>query len=190
MILKYSIFADFPQPGKFLPPYYLLLNRPNPRSSSLRVHKHTIPACIGLGPLLLRYLPQPTSRVTAKSSKHLPRQDLPGLVRALRREVTAHHLRHTYLDWTRQSLLGESGHGTMTDGQYDISKVTIGDTEARELQIQLEDGTEAKLQIGTHGKAHKCVAYGTEGRDGALERIVQGGDGRIEGLAERLLRPG
>ena len=186
--------ADLYSAGKFMSPYYLLLNRTYVSSPSLRIHKHTIPPCVPLESLKALYLPQPKSlsaqRLSYGPPKPPPTQNLPGLVRALRRELTSYHLRHAFINSIRQSLV-VSPHETTpnTDDPEDpdaIVDVCAVDAEAREIKIEWGDKTLARVRIGGSGAIQDCSVHGVDGRDTALERKIRGADGRIEGLMTRL----
>ena len=72
------------------------------------------------------------------------------------------------------------------DSPEGVTEFAAVDMEGREVKITWDDKTTAKVRIGTSGDIQNCVVFGPGGRDGALERVISGGDGRIEGLAERL----
>ena len=108
--------------GKFVRPYYVLLNRPWQGGSKgqdgqewdcgsadyLKVHKHTVPECIPLSALAARWLPAPPQQKAARRDgadadsrendvaqrcTGRKRQNLPRFVRALRREILRYHNR-------------------------------------------------------------------------------------------------
>ncbi|KAF2229060.1 hypothetical protein EV356DRAFT_23671 [Viridothelium virens] len=66
--------------GQISVPYTLLLHRPYPDlTPALRVHKHTVPAAVGLDRLLQRWLPFPRVDVRAGTVKEGRKQDLVGV---------------------------------------------------------------------------------------------------------------
>ncbi|KAL8387363.1 hypothetical protein RB595_009958 [Gaeumannomyces hyphopodioides] len=102
--------------GRFVRPFYVLLNRPwaaSPTATTttsqtsdendqgrqlrryLRVHRHTLPPAIPLAGLAARYLPPPprTRSASGEAGKERRQQDLGAFVRHLRREVVRHHHR-------------------------------------------------------------------------------------------------
>ncbi|KAK7757666.1 hypothetical protein SLS62_000043 [Diatrype stigma] len=125
--LRFEVMAR----ARFARPYFVLLNRPwtttttsaarNRNNSDqsgdyLRVHRHTVPACVPLAGLAARYLPPPPSRRAAaaaededgdddggdddddrarrrRQQRRKHRQDLPAFVRTLRRELVRYHNR-------------------------------------------------------------------------------------------------
>jgi len=61
------------------------------------------------------------------------------------------------------------------------------DAEAKQVRIEWMDGKIGRMVVGRGGEVLKCVVIGEEGRDRETERVVLGGDGRMEGVAGRLL---
>ncbi|KAI9781201.1 MAG: hypothetical protein M1816_002461 [Peltula sp. TS41687] len=175
--------------GRFLPPYYLLLNRPISGSTTLRIHKHTTPPAIPLSALAATYLPQPTSSsMTAdrRSAKPPPKQDLSCLVRTLRHELMSYHLRLAFIDSIHEST-STPREGDWEPQEHDhIREVSSTDAEGRELRIDWLDGRTGRVRIGTDGDVCNCVIFGEEGRDRRTEREICGGNRRIEGLSARL----
>ncbi|KAF2452573.1 Cenp-O kinetochore centromere component-domain-containing protein [Lineolata rhizophorae] len=216
--VRIEAFSD----GHFLPPYYLLLHKPHPHLHSLRLHKHTIPPCIPLPALLSKHLPQPPPRRrrrrhdTARGTSPTgpddgdadgddadalppPRQDLPALARALRRELCAHHLRIAAVARARRAaglppertrVPGSAAEAEVRKGEevadadedagrmrpvgkLDIVDVSAAHASAREVRIGWADGTEARVRVSREGKAVGAVALGPEA------------DGDGEGRAER-----
>ncbi|MCJ1396249.1 hypothetical protein MMC18_009138 [Xylographa bjoerkii] len=133
----------------FRPPYYLLLNRPNPASPSLRIHRHTIPQCIPLQYLASRFL-----SMSVLSDETLPEpQNLARLVRDLRRELMSYHLRQDAI-----VTLGESANTELDGGQRNLVKeVKAVDAENRDVRIEWEDGTVGRLAVDNNGNLQKVV---------------------------------
>ncbi|MCJ1302595.1 hypothetical protein MMC08_005399 [Hypocenomyce scalaris] len=164
--------------GKFLTPYYLLLNRPHTDSQALRVHRHTAPSCIPLSALVSKYLPTPPPAAAGTTpSKPTKPQNLPRLVRELRREIVSYHLRKDAIEKLRDGLVGADG---------GVSDVKATDAELRDIRIEWTDEAVGRARIGKDGTVEKVVVVGEGGRSREMERKLLGGDRRVEGLAERL----
>ncbi|KAK0656002.1 Cenp-O kinetochore centromere component-domain-containing protein [Cercophora newfieldiana] len=152
--------------AKFLRPYYVLLNRPLPGSSYLRVHRHTIPACIPLAGLAARYLPAPSGGV---------KQDLARFARALRREAVRYHHR-----------LGAVADLRKAAAEGKLASLAPADAEMKQISIEWADGKTGRLVIGDDGEVVNVVAVGDNGRDRDAARELLGGAARIEDVAKRL----
>lgn len=171
---------------KFIRPYYVFLNKPYPGSKLLRVHRHTVPPCVPLAALTEKYLPTPAA-VTGDVLK-VRKQNLPRFVTALRKEIASYHNRVAAIAGMRKDLgldvkegreKGKGKGGVVRD-------VSAADAEARQIRFEWADGKIGRAVVGASGELLKCVVIGEEGRDKPLERKMLGGNGRIEGLAERL----
>ncbi|KAI9821487.1 MAG: hypothetical protein M1832_003334 [Thelocarpon impressellum] len=188
--------------GNFLPPYYLLLNRPDGESSALCIHRSTIPARIPLPALSARHLGQ--ALASAKSTDGsikaaVPRQNLPRLVRELRRELVSYHMRTaaiTSLGRRCGALNPDDDNGDGAGGpsaarmsRYGITQISVEDAEARVIRLEWADGKIGRVRIGKGGAVQKCVVFGRAGRLRRVERRIMGGERRIEELAERLSEP-
>ncbi|KAI9824335.1 MAG: hypothetical protein M1826_007357 [Phylliscum demangeonii] len=172
--------------GKFLTPYYLLLVRPAPPALRLAIHKHTIPAALPLPALVAHYLPQTAAKTAMDPGAGVappPSQDLPGLVRALRRELTSYHLRIAFVESMHQEAKAAPGAPGLGDA---VDAVDAVDAEGRDLRVHWADGRTARIRIGTVGDVRGGVVMRQDERDRDAERMLVGGDGRLEGLWERL----
>ncbi|KAF2090232.1 hypothetical protein K490DRAFT_35485 [Saccharata proteae CBS 121410] len=182
--------------GVFVPPYYLLLNRASPESPSLRIHKHTIPPCVGLAELEARYLPRRNAVEGVDAPlKPAPEQNLQKLVRVLRRELVGHHLRVSAVEKLRgdAGLSGKEGSESDDEeeeegGKAGITGIAALDIDGREIEIKWADGTSGRVWISKAGVVEKAVvkAVETGARRRDLERKILGGDRRVEGLVDRL----
>ncbi|KAH8802698.1 Cenp-O kinetochore centromere component-domain-containing protein [Xylogone sp. PMI_703] len=198
-----GIRIDVGASGRFIRPYYIMLNKPYVGSNALRIHRHTLPPCIPIGGLAGRYLPPPgtslasssgaTTQLSGEDSMKERKtgarrgQDLTRFVRALRREVVQYHNRITVIKALRKAFgldekVSEKGKGR-EKVLYDIS---AADAEAKQLRIEWVDGRIGRCVVGEKGEVLKCVVIGEEGRDRETERMVLGGDRRMEGIAMRL----
>jgi len=138
----------------FRAPYYLLLKRPNPPSTSLRVHRHTIPQCVPLQYLVSKYL------LYSEPSDEMPPepQNLARLVRDLRRELISYHLRQDAI-----MTLGEVK-GIGVDGEHGngVKEVKALDAESRDIRIEREDGTVGRIAVDNSGNLEKVVVLDHE----------------------------
>lgn len=167
----------------FTKPHYLLLNRPYPSSSALRVHRHTIPPCIPLAALATRYLPSPPptstggvgdADVEVLKSRKERKQDLPRLVRELRREITSYQRRQEAVIKLRGYLaVSSKGRGAVQD-------VKATDAEVTDIRIDWEDGSVGRVRMSKNGEVEKVLVIDEDGsRDRRAERKVELG-GRVE----------
>ncbi|KAK2742938.1 hypothetical protein FQN57_005068 [Myotisia sp. PD_48] len=186
--------------GTFSNPYYVLLKHVvDDDGRLLHIYRHTIPVFINLRPLEQKYLPVPDpqydSRDKSKSRKNR-RQDLRALVRELRRELVAWHLRTDAVALLREQL-GLS----MADGStprvvqpqpstlaqtLGISSVSVVSIDARYIRLEWLDGRVGKLRISNRGIVERAVVVGGEGRDKATESILTRGDGRLGTIVQRM----
>ena len=155
--------------GSYESPYYLLLKRPTRDSSTLQIHKHTIPAHIPLVALVNRYLPQPATTDATKNERPT-RQQLPRLVRELRKELVCHHLRHASIALLQQK------HGTTGEKQVNgIREITDESGDSRNVRVEWLDGKIGRVRINKEGLLSRCVIFDTKRRRRDLERTVMSG---------------
>ncbi|KAK4181782.1 Cenp-O kinetochore centromere component-domain-containing protein [Triangularia setosa] len=187
--------------GKFLRPYYVLFNRPwTPSSFSsslppaqkkwLRVHRHTVPACIPLAGLAARYLPAPDK------DKKGRKQDLGKFARGVRREVVRYHARlGTVADLRKAAGLGRRG-GNGNGNGIGLVDISPADAEVRHISVEWEDGRTGRLVIGDDGEVLKVVVVGENGRDREGAKDLLGGLGcqpgtvKVEEVVKRLANLG
>ncbi|KAK3363494.1 Cenp-O kinetochore centromere component-domain-containing protein [Lasiosphaeria hispida] len=176
--------------AKFLRPYYVLLNRPYPESAYLRVHRHTIPACIPLAGLAARWLPPPKGEA---------KQDLARFSRVLRREVVRYHHRLGVVADLRKAagLGGRKGRAAGEGGEDELEAgavpaggklvdITPADAEAKQISIEWANGCAGRLVMGDDGEIIKLVAVGEGGRDREAVRELLGGAATVEDVVKRL----
>jgi central kinetochore subunit Mal2/MCM21 len=189
--VRFDIFSA--EKRAFKTPYYVLLNQPKPGSGQLKIHKHTVPIFIPLQALAKRYLPYNAEEEDEVPLKGNRAQDLPKFVRALRKELVAHHKRVAAYELLKRDLGRKHG----------VDEVKMLDATAREIEILFSNKVVARLRVATDGKIEK-VAIGpssnTSDAEGSPERsmktyreikkVIEGVDGRIEDLATRLQRRG
>ncbi|KAL1957369.1 hypothetical protein VTO42DRAFT_6049 [Malbranchea cinnamomea] len=185
--------------GKFVKPYYLLLKRVGADRKSLRVHKHTIPVFIPLDQLEERYLPAPTD-VEDSSDSLKPRkggnQNLQRLVRELRRELVAWHIRKDAISWMREELgISEDVEGNSAELRGDggsasgrrIVSLDATSIEARFVRVHWADGRTGRFKITNEGFIEDVIVLDKDGRDKETESLLLAGDRRVESLVQRLL---
>ena len=176
---------DASSSGKFVRPYYIMLNKPYSGSAALRIHRHTVPPCIPLASLATKYLPAPK---VAEGIVKEKQQDLTSFVRKLRREITGYHLRVASIKHLRKGFsLDEKLSGKGKEKEREIADISAADAEAKQVRIEWIDGKVGRCVVGMNGEVVKCVIIGEDGRDRETERRVLGGDKRMEGIAVRLM---
>ncbi|RYP79277.1 hypothetical protein DL770_006724 [Monosporascus sp. CRB-9-2] len=187
---------------RFARPYYVMLNRPYPDSPRhLRVHRHTVPACVPLSGLAARHLPPPGPRsadAEADRGEETPRekQDLPRFVRALRRELVRYHNRVAVVGDLRKAVGLDGGRRrregaeaeTETDQSAAIAVVDVSaaDAEAKQIRIEWADGRSGRLVMNDDGGIVRMVVQGADGRDRETARQFLGGAVRIEEIGRHL----
>lgn len=175
--------------ARFLRPYFVLLNRPYSSSSekkrSLRVHRHTVPACVPLPGLAARHLPAPGGDGDGMKER---KQDLPRFVRCLRREIVRYHNRVAVIADLRKAvgLDGKSRVSREAGEKSPLLNISAADTEAKQVKVDWKDGRAGRLVIGDDGDVVKLVVFGERGRDRELTRELLKDGNRLEDVARRL----
>lgn len=200
--------------GSFVNTYHVLFNRPNAaRKNMLKIHKHTIPACIPLQQLANKWLP-----LTRKDAEDFAEQDLVKFGKHLRRELVSWHLRMDALENLKKEAglstlpekreqdhvepaLGkvlnafvsddeeseeEEGDEGETRARDRAVKITDIDTDAavRDITLTWSNGRIGMIKVNKDGNIDRAVLRTADGsRDAALSRKAIG---RIEGLVQRL----
>ncbi|KAE9370849.1 hypothetical protein N431DRAFT_412605 [Stipitochalara longipes BDJ] len=177
---------DVASNGKFLRPYYIMLNKPFTNSELLRVHRHTVPPCIPLFSLVDRYLPNGKGSASMGSKEPgAKKQDLRRFARALRKEVVGYHNRVGVIKSLRKEFkLDEKVSRKGKGRERVIADISAADAEAKQVRIEWVDGRIGRCVVDDGGEVRKCVVIGEEGRDFETERrVIRGG---MEGIGERL----
>ncbi|ODH36741.1 hypothetical protein ACO22_02690 [Paracoccidioides brasiliensis] len=184
--------------GTFVKPYYLLLRRVGGQDKKfLQVYRHTIPIFIPLDQLEQRYLAVP--RGDSELGK-TPKQRLPRLVRELRRELVAWHLRCDALGWLQEELgiSSQNGkHGVPSSPHHPsddrlpknglgIVSVAATALDTRYIRLEWQDGRVGRIKLSNEGLVERAIVIGDEGRDKTIENLFTGGNGRIESVITRL----
>lgn len=196
--------------GRFLRPYYVLLNRPYPeqqqndddhggnrrrRPRYLRVHRHTIPASIPLAGLAARYLPPPPRSRTGDddaAATAARQQDLSRFARALRRELVRYHSRMAAVADLRKAA--GLGRRRRRDGEEDAAAAAAqmrgdgGDISRHGLvDISPADAEARQIKVEwADGRNGRLVVD----EDGEVVRFVVFGEGGRDRAAERELLGG
>lgn len=68
----------------------------------------------------------------------------------------------------------------------EVREVRVTDKEGRDVRIEWRDGAVGRVRVGKDGRVEKVVVLGERGRAREVERKLGGGDGRVEGLVERV----
>lgn len=175
--------------GKFLRPYYVLLNRPYPGNQRhFRVHRHTVPPCIPLSGFAARYLPSPVVRREdgGGEKEKAKDQNLSLFVRSLRREILRYHNRLGMVaDLRNAAGLGkQSNENERAEGE--LVNIAPADSEAKHISLEWADGRTGRLVVGDDGEIVKLVALGENGRDREAVRSLLKGARRVEEVTKRL----
>ncbi|TVY53005.1 hypothetical protein LCER1_G007075 [Lachnellula cervina] len=186
-----GIRIDVSSNGKFMRPYYVLLNKPFAGSEGnlLRVHRHTVPPCIPLAVLAENYLPtgKGATGISTNGGKKAPgtkTQDIRKFVRALRREVVGYHNRISVIKGLRREFrLDEKENRKGKGREKVISDISAADAEARQVRIEWVDGRIGRFTVDEGGSVVKAVVMGEQGRDREVERVLVG---EMGGVGERL----
>ncbi|KAF2651231.1 hypothetical protein K491DRAFT_696631 [Lophiostoma macrostomum CBS 122681] len=201
--------------SKFVETYHVLFSRPSARHKSmLRVHHHTVPACIPVKQLANKHLPQ-SQRDASKTTD----QDLIKFGKLLRKELVAWHLRTAAVQKMRIEAgiegKGKRRRATAEEPTYGkvLNAFVSDDEDDDEVDEEEEDDNsqshERPIKIidveSDLGVRHVSVAW-SNGRTAALD-IAKDGDitkavvktadgsrlpdlerratGRVEGLLDR-----
>jgi central kinetochore subunit Mal2/MCM21 len=174
--------------GRFLRPYYVMLNRPY-HNKHLRVHRHTLPPAIPLAGLAARHLPAPRPRnngaAAPTNSSADPRQDFDRFVRRLRREIARYHNRLGVSADLRRGL-GLHSRSAEDVRPSDIVEVGIADIEAKQIKFLWADERSGRLVMDDDGKVVKLVVFGKQGRDWDTTKELHGNYDRVEDVTRRL----
>ncbi|KAG4430125.1 hypothetical protein IFR05_014396 [Cadophora sp. M221] len=182
-----GIRIDVSSVGKFIKPYYIMLNKPWPGTELLRVHRHTVPASIPLTALAERYLPNGKGSVAMGGGENLGgrKQDLRRFVRALRREVVGYHNRTSVIKGLRREFKLDEKESKKGKGREKIiTDISAADAEAKQVRIEWTDGRIGRVVVDEKGEVKQCVIIGEDGRDGETERRVVAGS--MDGIGERM----
>ncbi|KUJ14502.1 uncharacterized protein LY89DRAFT_784435 [Mollisia scopiformis] len=181
-----GIRFDVSTSGKFVRPYYVMLNKPWAGKTLLRIHRHTVPSCIPLASLADRYLPHGKGAAAMGDKESgAKRQDLTRFVRALRREIVGYHNRVSVIKGLRKEFkLDEKVSRKGKERERVIADISVADAEAKQVRIEWVDGRIGRAVVDDKGDVKKCVVIGEEGRDREVERRVCAGG--MEGIGERL----
>lgn len=198
--------------GRFIETYHVLFNRPNAQHKNmLKVHKHTIPPCIPLQPLVHKWLP-----MARRDAEATTEQNLVKFGRSLRKELVSWHLRleavrklraeaglkddivrpseeriaptigkvlNAFMSDNEESEEDEGEQSGLRNGPSKIVDIEA-DAAVAEINITWSTGMAGIMIVTTDGQVEKAVVRSRDGtRDSALSRKAKG---RIEGLVERL----
>ena len=204
-----GISIEVPVNGSFVDTYHVLFTlREHENSRRLRIHKHTIPACIPLQQLANKWLPQ--SSKDGDGAKDAE-QDLVKFGRALRRELVSWHMRlQTIYDLRSEAKLPGAQEGDGVDDdlisggrvlnafvsddssnaeeQDDSGPTRILEIEAdaavRQVTITWSDGRTAVLVVTKDGRVEKAICRAKGGRRDAVSSTKAVGP--LNGLLRRL----
>ncbi|KAF1983818.1 hypothetical protein K402DRAFT_406544 [Aulographum hederae CBS 113979] len=175
-----GIRIDIFDRDRFVQPYYVLLNCPWPASQDLRVHRHTVPAFVGLQKLATRWLPVPKEQGQgqgraeeeagdADTSTTAPlalqtnvrAQSLPRFVKTLRAELVHHHKRVTAIERLQEELKSTKSSLNQSrqtsESGFSVAAINMLDTTGRELELQFTDGALGRVKVGKKGEIEGAV---------------------------------
>ncbi|KAF2757528.1 hypothetical protein EJ05DRAFT_392693 [Pseudovirgaria hyperparasitica] len=202
---------ELPQGATFGTPYFVFLvavrvagqgeeeGEQQSRRRLLKVHKHTVPPAVPIDALARRWLALP-----GKTGKMVRKQDLHAFGRALRHAVVSFHARLAAVEKLRVDA-GLEGKGEGRDaedgekrrkGKGGIVAITA-DEAAHTVDITFKSGLVGRLRMNRAGAIEHVVvkrALDANADDETaqrkrreLKRRITGGDGRIEGVVDRIL---
>ncbi|KAI1001248.1 hypothetical protein K3495_g6950 [Podosphaera aphanis] len=160
--------------GKFIRPYYVILNTPweGQQKSSLKIHKHTLPPAIPVSHLANKYLPQdqnPMSMET-RTNHNISRHSLLRFARALRHTIVAYHNRLVALQNIQTELkLDEKDMNQDKGREKIIIDISAIDAEAKQIFFEWADGRIGRAVIDEAGRLKKSVIIKDGRRDRATE---------------------
>lgn len=178
----------------FLTPYYVFLNKPDGDEGGMRIHKHTLPAHVGLKNFVHRYLP-----LLGRRGERPPKQDLLRLVSAVRKELVNWQKRTSAIAKLREEAclehVGDNDDTSLAVASHGISSIEQTDSSAREIEISWLDASFGKILLAKDGAIEQVSVRSTsnQGLNGVGRRLrdreakITGGDRRVEGVVERLL---
>jgi central kinetochore subunit Mal2/MCM21 len=171
-----GISIDVSVGGRFITTYHVLFGLQQRESSStLRIHRHTIPPCIPLQQLANKWL-----QLNGKDGGNAidPEQDLLRFGRTLRRELVGWHMRLQVV----QRLQKEAGVASLQPDEnskepdsLSMGKVLnafVSDDESEE-----EDGPDRIVSVESDASARQITINWTNGRTGVMSVTK---DGRVE----------
>jgi central kinetochore subunit Mal2/MCM21 len=183
-----GIRIDVSNGGKFVRPYYIMLNKPYAGKDALRVHRHTVPVAIPLASLAAKHLPKPKeNNGDEEIVKESKKQDLRAFIRALRREIVGYHNRTAAIKGLRKEFRLDEERGRKgKERERVIVDISAADAEAKQVRIEWVDGRIGRCVVGEKGEVVKAVVVGEDGRDREIERRIVGDRDEMRGIGERL----
>ncbi|KAJ4985274.1 cenp-o kinetochore centromere component [Stagonosporopsis vannaccii] len=203
-----GISIEVPVAGGFVDTYHVLFTiREHEHSKRLRIHKHTIPACIPIQQLANKWLPQGTQ--DGEGTKDTE-QDLVKFGRTLRRELVSWHMRlQTVQNLRKEAQLPDADaeddevdyvsngrvlNAFVSDDSSDAEEVNgndpvrVSDIEAdaavRQVTVTWSDGRTAVLVTTKDGRVEKAVCRARGGGRDVVSSTKA--IGPLSGLLRRL----
>lgn len=178
---------DVSTAGKFIHPYYVMLNKPWAELQLLRVHRHTLPPYIPIAAIAEKHLPGKKGSIPmgVKGAAGSKKQDLRRFVREIRHHIVSHHNRVSITKSLRNEFrLGQKASRKGKEKEKVIEDISAVDAENKEIRIDWVDGRVGRISVDDKGKVMKCVIMGEAGRDTENEVRVMRED--MAGIGERL----
>jgi central kinetochore subunit Mal2/MCM21 len=196
-----GISIDVSVGARFVTTYHVLFAfQQQEGSSTIRIHRHTIPPCIPLQQLANKWLP-----VNAKDGEAIdPEQDLVRFGRTLRKELVSWHMRLRAVQQLQKEAgfsdknskdvdsasMGKVLNAFMSDDESDEEDgsdriVDIdSDTSARQISIAWSNGRTAVVSVTKDGRVERATCRTRDGvRDVPFARRAVG---PLSGLVRRL----
>ena len=175
--------------GKYLRPYYVLLNKPYADSSRFRVHRHTVPPCIALAELAAKHLPGRKTGVSVeKSEAQAKKQNFVRFVRLLRREIMNYHYRVSAISSLRKAFRldrkNDSGKGK--ERELVMRDISAADAEAKHVTLEWADGKIGRMVLNEKSGIVNCAVMSSGVREKAIEREITAHQGSLDGLVNIL----
>ncbi|KAF2674394.1 hypothetical protein BT63DRAFT_419686 [Microthyrium microscopicum] len=167
--------------NSFVPPYYLLFRQFE--DGVLKLHQHTIPACISLRPILRKHMP---TKDEDESAASLPghSQDLHAFAKGVRKELVGLTTRSDKIEALKQS------YAFGAHGRYCVKDVKAYDPGASNIELELRDGTLVKLLLRSSGDLDKVTVRMPQNADidekRRIEKAILECSDRIESICRAL----
>lgn len=98
----------------------------------------------------------------------------------------SYHTRQASIQCLRTGL-GLEAKGTDTATRRGMKEISATDAEGMDVRMEWNDGRIGRVKVTRDGSLEKAVVFGDKGRERRVEQLLVGGDGRIEGLRQRLM---
>jgi central kinetochore subunit Mal2/MCM21 len=201
-----GIRFDIPKrDGAFGAPYYIFCKRLNDENAEMKLHRHTLPALVPVAKYEEKYLPISDEGYGSEDSMLGlgARQDLQGLVNAVRNDLVSWHLRKESIQLVREKLnlgdqeqkdqkdnasadVDESDQNAQYEGLYGITAFEPATVDARLVRIVWSDGRVGRVKVGDDGSIQFAAVIGADEKRHQVQERLLVDDTRIETLVAQL----